>query len=87
MRDAMAVDTGLHEVRQCARPEVEKDVVIRAHQISGRRASRMHISPGTENGQTHRQICYTARWLRSDTKLIKNCLSFYQVRVGALLMK
>lgn len=53
MRDPMSVYPGLNQVHQGTRTEIEKEVLISAHQIPGRGTGGMHIGPGTENSQTH----------------------------------
>ena len=53
MCDLVPIHTGFDQVHQRARAKIEKDVLIRAHQISSRSPRGMHIGTRTENGQAH----------------------------------
>lgn len=54
MRDPVPVHSGLDEIHQGPRAEIQQHGVIRLHQIPGRRAAGMDIGTGAENRQTHR---------------------------------
>lgn len=54
VRDLVPVHSGLNEIHQGARAEIQQNSVIRLHQIAGRSAGGMDISAGAENGELHR---------------------------------
>lgn len=53
VRDLMAVHTGLDQIHQRARTEIQQERLIRLHQIAGGSAGGMNISAGAEDRQFH----------------------------------
>ncbi len=56
VRDPVAVDAGFDEIAQGARAKIQQQRLVRTHQITGRRAPRMNVRAGSQNGQLHRRV-------------------------------
>ncbi len=52
------VDSGLHDIGQRPRPEVQEQKLISLNDIAGCRAPGMDIGTGAEDGQAHGQTSF-----------------------------
>ena len=49
VRDLVPIHTSFDQVHQGTRAEIQEEVLIRAHEIPGRRTGGVDVGPGTED--------------------------------------